>query len=178
MNVISFKEPQVDRFRGHVMIFHPHYRGLLLSFPAYDDIPGESSRGVYRRLVQDACYVVAHNAPGFLTLDREGKTRASDSPFLKSGRCHYHLDSGLVDYPVVADFAAWTPEPVPTHWTRNRTEHERMEIVSCYATTETGMSDGVKAQDGACIVTGFSQCAFLSSLLLSITTPLMGDVAF
>ena len=169
MNVNPFKQPPPSRLRGQVAILHPHYRECILCFPAYDDIPGDSAGGVYHRLVQDACYVVANNAHGFLTLDREGKIRASDSPFLRSGRYHYHLDSGLVAYPVVADFAAWTPEPVPTHWTRHRTEEERAEIAETYSRSEAGMSDGVKGQDGACIVTGFSQCAFLPSLFMSIT---------
>ena len=158
------------RWFGNVRVFHPGYDIVLFSLPAFDSIlditSGTSANGVNLRLVLDGCYIIANNEEGFLATDLDGTERIPiDNTLLPPGKYFYHLKSAPGaghKYPVLCEFAAWTPPPPekrPAHWSRKDTLNAPYHNVTHLAASASDMSEAVKNQDQRCILTQYSLCA-------------------
>ncbi|TRM55805.1 hypothetical protein BD626DRAFT_522298 [Schizophyllum amplum] len=160
MNVQSFPAPDyfLPLIPESVAIYHPvQTLSFFLSFPKYDQT-ADGAYGVNHRVVLDACCIVAQNTPGFLSTTSDPAQRVDrQTEALVGAAYHYFVvDSNHnlcndQNYRLVSCFRDWTfPANIPAHWSHAKVLRARFSTAS-----DGKMSELVKDDDQACIVTGY-----------------------
>lgn len=122
-----------------------------------------SARGIYHRLVLDACQITTSNQKEYLATDIAGLARVPASVAILTSGTHYlHLTTGSVQYKIVADFAAWEfPQSLPLHWRIALDQYELRDFLSSFGKVgSSAMSDTVKQDDAVCVVSGYRNCVY------------------
>ncbi|KAH9931355.1 uncharacterized protein B0H18DRAFT_1102817 [Fomitopsis serialis] len=148
-----------------ITIYHPGYTPprMLFHFPTYDSAPAPHFSGCSRRLVLDACRIIAGNRDGVLstTPDHRGPGVPESETTLTADAYYYFLiDDDDPQYAVVCEFVAWRfPDVVPAHWLTLALcpPPEQNIITPGFRSSGTSMSAVVKLRDGECLLSGYKQ---------------------
>ena len=104
-----------------------------------------------------ACQIVAFNKPGFLSTSQDRSTpHIPNTPrdiLLLDRRYYFHLDDGILHYPICLNFSAWIfPHEIVqanTIWAGGALVRGTMERPPA-----SGVSGAIKARDGMCLLSG------------------------
>lgn len=173
------RDPYQDRRVKLVDFFHPGENRVFLRLPKLDPVvtaDGQTVMGFLLRTAIDACFIVANNSPGFLSLSRDPTDTDSicayspqrPADILLEERCYYHLNNGERHYPICTDFHAWVPPatcatliseddiashcPLPPHWVQ-LIPPGFSDGFRTVASPGSDRTVALKMQDASCLVT-------------------------
>jgi hypothetical protein len=146
---------------NHISFYHPYNGSKILVLPKVDINSNSEIRALHTKTGLSACYVIAHNTPGFFSVNRDRTlaiTAKLDAEFLDVDKVFYHLDDETIPirYPICTRFKNWKfPHSDLEFWEDWKAAESQPTAFPLLTRIQSEMSEMVKFRDGKCRTTNY-----------------------